>query len=274
MIDERAGVEREGNDVGVGAGSEHNHDVLGCPFGLYGSSRNARHDVENIGARNGRVTFDQFRGSDETRILYRETTQQSFGGDAVERMSKHTGPAVLLHVGDDIRQGLDGWLVAVQQGESLAVVRTHSDFQTCRTGDGIGDRTTHFQTENLARHDSVFDQRVCTTREDERNEGLVLGFGVPRLGERLGNCRNERSLVDVPDGDRKVEKIGLTGQDSRCRLCENVKRTVSLFQRPQQCRAKTACRLFLDEQPRAIAVNDRGAAGKHGGTQRVVSNDT
>ena len=247
MINERAGVEREGHNVGVGTGSEHNHDVSRCPFGLSGSSRNARHDVENVGACNGRVAFDQVRRADETRTLDCETTQQSFGGDAVERMSKHAGSAVLLHVGDDIRQCLDGWLVAVQQGERLAVVRTHSDFQTCSTGDGIGDRTTHFQTENLARHDSVFDQRVCTTRDNERNEGLVFGFGVPLLGERLGNCRNERSLIDVPNGDRKVEKIGLTSQDTRCRLCENVKLTVSLFERPQQCRAKTACRLFFDE---------------------------
>jgi len=207
-------IERERHDVGIGPRREDNHNVKG--FGSHGlSPSDARNDVEHIRARNRRVAWFKLCHFDSRRIFDRDVTEQSFGCDAIERMSKRTGSTVESNVFDDVGEGPFRGLVAVEQRERLAIVCTHPYFKAGRTGDGIVHRSTDFKTKNFARDDAVFDDGYRPTRANEIDESKMGHVGNFWFAERFGNRRDQRSIGDVPHRDGKREVSGLTRDDSR-----------------------------------------------------------
>ena len=269
-------IERERHDVGIGPRCEDNDDVE--IFGSHGlSPRDARNDVEHVRAGNRRVAWFEMRHSDSRRIFDRDVTEQSFGCDAIERVSKRTWSTVESNVFNNIGESLFRGLVAVEQRERLAIVCTHPYFKAGRTGDGIVHRATDFKTKNFARDDAVLDDGYRPTRANEIDESKMGHVGNFGFAERFGNRRDQRSIGDVPHGDGKREVTGLTRDDSGRRLGENVELSTVLFQRPQQSGAESAGLLFFDEDPRSrtanrISVDERCAASEDRGPQRFVAN--
>ena len=79
--------------------------------------------------RHGRLDRYDVGQSQQRRLLLQAPAQQALGGQAVERVRRTVGPAVLGHGRDDPGQRLDGRHVTVEDGERLAVVSADADLQ-------------------------------------------------------------------------------------------------------------------------------------------------
>ena len=96
--------------------------------------------------------------------------------------------------------------------------------------------------------------------------------------QRLGDTRQQRAAVDVPDRDREAKAGGTSGEQPGRPLGEDVEGRRAVADRPGQGRAEAAFGIVLDEQPRRT-IDDEGSAERErrrlggDGTTEVVADE-
>ena len=183
---------------------------------------NARHAVLDVRARQRRLDPLDGCQPEQTGIPDQLPAQQALGDEAAQRMLGSPGAAVLVDGAHHPSKGVDRRHVAVHDREGLAVVGADADLEAHGAGVGVVDDATHLQAAHLAGDDAVLDGRLGATGDDRVEQGEVRRRGVRRRNQRLGDGRQQRALVDVPDLDRERERGRPPGQHAGVARREDV----------------------------------------------------
>jgi hypothetical protein len=142
----------------------------------------------------------------------------------------------------------------VQHGERLSIVLPHSHLESVRAGDRISDDTTHLETGDFPRDDTVFDHDVGSTVTNGVDEGKVRRDRIGFDDVFRGNGRTHGDAVDLPHPHVGGELGRSPSENTGVRRSEHVDRRHFAPSGPRQRHAETTLGTFLDQHPRSVTM--------------------
>jgi hypothetical protein len=130
----------------------------------------------------------------------------------------------------------------------------HSHLESVRAGDRICDDTTHLETGNFPRDDTVFDHDVGSTVTNGVDEGKVRRDRIGFDDVFRGNGRTHGDAVDLPHPHVGGELGRSPSENTGVRRSEHVDRRHFAPSGPRQRHAETTLGTFLDQHPRSVTM--------------------